>query len=574
MTPASGSPPRGVLLLLLALACGTLFVNLGAPALWDANEPLYAQPPNEALHWPEGDLLAPTWNGKPYFAHAPLSTWITAPFYAWLGPSELGHRLPMALAAVLTVLGVWRLGRVVAGPRIGLLAALIFATTPRVWLFSRQLSGDVYMVTILVWAWALALPAVAGHTRSRSGLVAGHLLVGLGFTAKGPVILVLYAGALFVAWLFGRPRATWRHLRPVRALLLIVLVGSPWFVYMAVRYEHLDFLGKHFGHYHMGRVFGTIGQRSVLFYPRILIGDGQPWITAVPFAAVAWWRSRQRGVEAWFPWAGMLWVLVFFSIPAGKRNVYMLPLYPLVAVGIAPLIHALWQGAHRSAVRVAGCAAALGCLGGAVMLAAMAHNEPRLQPEIFVPLGLILLAGVPLLVAGGRGRGAWVVGGSIGVLILCQLAAAVAFPALDRFRPVPALAEALRAAQDPDAPEPAVIYRVSIHSLNFYLDRPTRVAASTDDLLGKMGSAQRAYVLVPEHRWSAPARDDPGRRVGLAHELPEGRFEELARAPYLLFKFRWTILGQDKTTRDLLLVRLDLEEPASAVLAARVASAR
>ena len=572
-TPSPGAAPdRRVLLLLLALAGATYFVNLGVPALWDANEPLYAQPPHEALAWPQGDVLAPTWNGKPYFAHAPLSTWLTLPFYAWLGPSELGHRLPMALAALLTVLGVWRLGRVVAGPRIGLLAAVVFAVTPRVWLFSRQLSGDVYMTTILVWAWALALPVVAGRTDRKRGLWWAHALVGLGFTAKGPVILVLYAGALFFAWLLGRPRARWAALRPLLGLALIVVLGAPWFVYMAVRYAELDFLGQHFGHYHMGRVLGTIGQRSLLFYPRILLGDAQPWITLVPFAAAAWWRRRERGVEGWFPWVGMLWILVFFTVPAGKRNVYMLPLYPLLAIAVAPWLQAVWVGASRGLVRFAGWAAAVGCLGGGVMLAAMAHNVPRLQPEIFAPIALVLLAGAGLFVVGWRGRGAWLVGGAGLVLVGCQLAAALSFPALDRFRPVPAFAARIRAEQDGQQPEPAVLYRVAIHSLNFYLDRPTAVAASADDLLAKMGEAHSAFVLVPEHRWSAVSKEDPTQHVGLRHELPEARFEELDRSPLLIFKFRWTILGQDRTTRDLLLLRVRLEEAASVVLARRVAS--
>ena len=114
-----------------------------------------------------------------------------------------------------------------------------------------------------------------------------------------------------------------------------------------------------------------------------------------------------------------------------------------------------------------------------------------------------------------------------------------------------------------------MIYRVAIHSLNFYLDRPTRVASSADDLLEKMGDARTAFVVVPEHRYSAPGKQDPEARVGLLHELSEARFEELDRQPLLLFKFRWTILGQAKTTRDLLLVRVHLDEPASAVRAAR-----
>ena len=569
--PDDAGPGRGLTALLFVdRLASTFFVGLSStPPLWDANEPLYAQPPKEVLEWPQGDFWAPTWNGKPYFAHAPLSTWITVPAYTAVGSTEFGHRVPMALACVLTILATWRLGRQLGGRRTALFAALILAATPRFWLFGRQLSGDVYMTAILVVAWSLALPAVAGRTTSRRDLRIANVLVGLGFTAKGPVIAVLYFGVLFFAWLLGRPRATWSFLRPWRALLLVVLVGSPWFVYMAIRYEHLDFLGKHFGHYHYGRVIGNIGQRGLLFYPRILLGDGQPWITVAPFAVWHLWQRRDRRVEALLPWAGIAWLLVFFALPQGKRNVYLLPLYPLLAMGLAPLAQALWRGAFRPGVRLAGVGAAVGCTGGAIMLWAMARNVPELTPEIWFLTAAIAAPAIPFLVAGWRGHGRLVFGGAIVVVLACQVAGALAFPALARFRPVPAMAERIRADQSAPDPEPAVIYRVAIHSLNFYLDRPTRVAGSADDLLAKMGEARRAFVLVPEHRYSAPGKGDGPARVGLLHELPEGRFTELERRPLLIFKFRWTILGQDKTTRDLLLVRLDLDEPASAVLAAR-----
>ena len=104
------APSRATVVLCLALAMLPYVLMLGTPPLWDANEPFYAERPKEVLEWPEGDFWAPTWNGKPYFAHPPLAVWITVPFYAWLGSNEFAARLPMAIAAMLTILAAYRLG--------------------------------------------------------------------------------------------------------------------------------------------------------------------------------------------------------------------------------------------------------------------------------------------------------------------------------------------------------------------------------------------------------------------------------------------------------------------------------
>ncbi|MDA1193927.1 MAG: glycosyltransferase family 39 protein [Planctomycetota bacterium] len=565
-----GSEPSPTLTrLLLFAALATYFVGLGSPPLWDANEPLYAQPPNEALNWPQGDILAPTWNGRPYFAHPPLSTWITLPFYAVFGPSEWSHRLPLALVAALLVWGTYRLGRALGGPRIALLAALILAATPRVWLFARQLPGDVHLTAILVWAWSLALPHVTGERTQRGSLRAAHVLVGLGCLAKGPVVIALYFGVLFFTWLGSKPRASWSYLRPWRAIALTLVLGAPWFVYMGLRYADVDFLGQHFGHYHAGRVLGSIGERGWLFYPRVLIGDGQPWISVLPFGAWMAWRARDRRAVALLPWAGLLWVVALFSLSLGKRGVYLLPLYPLLALCVAPPMEALWRGVSRAGLRLAGSAAALGCASGCVLLLILAYNEPRLWPEIGALLGVGGLACVPLLVAGWQGRGRLLCGGALATVLAGQFALALALPALERFRPVPVLARRIVTEQDARAPEPAIIYRVSIHSLNFYLGRPTRVASDPLDLLAKLEGAPSAFLLVPADRFEEPGKGSEASPVGLASELPEATFVVLDRRPLLNLKFRSAILGEGPTTRDLLLVRMQMNEPAEVVLARR-----
>src|SRR5579862_756970 len=109
------------------LAAGTLLflVNLGAPALWDIDEGRNA---TAALEMSEsGNWIVPMFNGQ-LRSHKPaLLYWLQVASYHAFGVNEFAARLPSALAALLTVLLVYELGRHMFNAATGLLAGLILA---------------------------------------------------------------------------------------------------------------------------------------------------------------------------------------------------------------------------------------------------------------------------------------------------------------------------------------------------------------------------------------------------------------------------------------------------------------
>ena len=542
---------------LLCLALVPYAVGLGSPPLWDANEPLYAQPPAEVLHWAKGDFLAPTWNGKPYFAHAPWSTWATVPFYAVFGVNEFAARLPLAIAAVLTVLATYVLGRRLVGAGAGLMAALVLAATPRYWLFARQLAGDVWLVAFLTGAFALAVPAVSGTgdpaTRRRD-LRWAHGLVGIGTLAKGPVIWVLYFGALGVSWWAARRPVPLRSLRPVRAIALVVALGAPWSVYMAMRYP--QFLEQHYGWYHGARLIGGIGTRGLLYYPVVLLGDAQPWLLSVP-AALRHARALPTRFAAWFPWCGIGVVVVLFSLSAGKRAVYLLPVYPLLAVGVAPWLSTLIQASRRSVVVVVGVAGAGAALVTGGLLVRVLDSAPDLSPELWGVVAVLGLGAVALAMCAWRGLGLHVVALVLALTLTLQVAVGASFPALARYRPIPGFARTIRQHQNPGHPEAALLYAVPVHSLNFYLGRATAVERTPSSLQSHVQRAGAAFVVTDARFVDTPVAG--GRRVRTRHlptHAPSLVLEELARAPVLAFRFHRTILGEGPSTRDYVLLRV------------------
>jgi 4-amino-4-deoxy-L-arabinose transferase-like glycosyltransferase len=530
-------PRSSTAVVLLALALVPYFLVLRDPPLWDANEPLYAEPPREALL--TGDWLSPTWNFEPFFAHPPLSTWVTIPFYALLGVSPFAARLPMALAAAATVLGTFAIGRHALGRRAGLLAALVLAATPRVWLYSRQYAGDVYLTALLVWALALAAPTLSDPFGHRRRLLVAHALVGVAALSKSPAVL-LYAAPLWLAARLGRPRVPLRALRPWAFVAIVAAVVLPWMAYMTWRHGWV-FLRDHVGHHHVRRfVSDDLGSRPPWYYLGVLLGDAQPWVMVLPLAAARALRVRDRRPVAWLPWLAFLFPVVFFSLSVGKRNVYLLPAYPFLALALAPLLLECFEGARPRLARVASALLALGAAGAGVLLLIAGQTVPDLAgPE--TPLVVICFATAAVLaLASASASGRLAVAGVVAGALLLQSAGALLLPALGRYRPVPRLAATIvREAGPQDA---VVVYGTSIHSLMYYARRTTTVARNAAQLHAAVPPGGTAWVLV-EAREAADVE-----RAGFT-------VSEVDRAPYLVFQFKRLITRKEPPTKHLVLLR-------------------
>jgi 4-amino-4-deoxy-L-arabinose transferase-like glycosyltransferase len=67
-----------------------------------------------------------------------------------------------------------------------------------------------------------------------------------------------------------------------------------------------------------------------------------PTLLALPWAIPAWRRRlRRRDPRYLLPLAWWILVVVFFTIPNGKRDMYILPALPMVALALAPLLPGL-----------------------------------------------------------------------------------------------------------------------------------------------------------------------------------------------------------------------------------------
>ncbi len=132
-----------------------------------------------------------------YYSKPPLIAWIIAGSTSVCGDSEFCVRLPAVLLHAATGFAVYLLAATLYTERVGLWAALAYATLPGVALSSGIISTDVP----LLLAWTIALLAFAQLLRTpawASALLLGVSL-GLGLNAKyAMAYFVVCAGAYFV----------------------------------------------------------------------------------------------------------------------------------------------------------------------------------------------------------------------------------------------------------------------------------------------------------------------------------------------------------------------------------------
>lgn len=166
-------------------------------------------------------------------------------------------------------------------------------------------------------------------------------LFGLALLSKGPLGLLL-PGLVLVLW--HGSRREWRRLFELAPLALVSLaVYLPWFVACARAMGTDNIFHELYAQNFQRFVSGSRGHERPLHYYLVNIWwDLAPWSFLLPFALVhvhraRLWRDRNVQLLLWWFFA----FLLFLSVAATKRQLYLLPAYPAIALLMAPWIAAV-----------------------------------------------------------------------------------------------------------------------------------------------------------------------------------------------------------------------------------------
>jgi hypothetical protein len=317
-----------------------LFVLSFAAFSWRIGEgPIYrTMEGREALVMQEiantGNWILPLRNGETIPSKPPFFHWcgvLTAQLTGGVSPWSV--RFPNALFSALTIALTCLLGCRLSGREVGVLAALMLFTTPAVVEMAREGWVDPAL-SFFVLAALTSFTFMYEDEEWRDWKIwvfyfslAGAVL------SKGPIGYILPL-VVIVSYL-----AIQQQLSRLRALIflpgILIALGLPllWYL-LAFSQQGWTFIHKQIWQENLVRFTAGSGKRipSASFFFLPFLVEGFPWSLLFGFGL---WRLsqqapvRERGV---FPLVWLFSTVMFFAIAAGKRSIYLLPVYPAMAL--------------------------------------------------------------------------------------------------------------------------------------------------------------------------------------------------------------------------------------------------
>ena len=345
--------PRQLKLLygFLALALITRIALMIGTPLMDTSEPRYA---NIARVMAEtGDWITPWFDtGIPFWGKPPLAFWSQALSFRIFGYSEFAVRFPSLLATLGVMALIFNLTRHLSDRLTAILALVIYSTTALGYVAAGAVLTDPFL-TLSTTLVLMAMLRVSAH-HSLFCQYGIFVALAIGFLAKGPLILVLCGGPVFL-WILISPEARARLLALpwISGALLTMALTLPWYVAAEIKtpgFLNYFIVGEHF------RRFVDPGWGGDLYGSSHEEPHGMIWWQAVqatfPWGILAlglllararilpvmdrsWWASSKGLLCLW-----ALWPMVFFTFAGNILWTYVQPALPAFAILLA---HALGQ---------------------------------------------------------------------------------------------------------------------------------------------------------------------------------------------------------------------------------------
>jgi 4-amino-4-deoxy-L-arabinose transferase-like glycosyltransferase len=493
---------RSCLLLIVPLSLLLFSLHLGGRDLWAPDEPRAGTITRHIVG--SGSWSELRDNGRPYLQKPPLFFWLAAVASLPSGTvDEFTLRLPSSITAVLCVVALFYLGRAMYGRRAGALAAIVLATSQDFFMEARWAHPDMLLCLCMTIATlAFYRSAVAGEAQWR---LPAYLALGLALLTKGPVgLLPLLALVVFLA-------AT-RNLRfLLRAGLgwgvpIIMLPSAIWLAAHRAAtgqlYPVLDSLALL-----SARV--TIGVHHAAPLSHLLAGlpvAFLPWALFLPGAVYHTFPRRGGGQRSEaFVYSFLLLYLAVFAISAERRNVYLLPLMPLLSL----LIGRVWDTGlfdwrpspvERTIKWPLWIWVLLSLAAPALAVVLLRSRAPDLIASAVMLGGALAVASISAaIIRSGRGEGAALAVFAAGMVAAYLVLAAAVLPAIDRHKSPRPFGERI-AARIGSAP--LGIYPHYHAAFSYYTGKTLEVLPSMAALDTFLTSAPRVYAVVEERHFA------------------------------------------------------------------------
>lgn len=360
--------------LLWLIGLGLIFIGggIGLRDPWPADEPRFALIARDMVI--DGEWLVPRVGGELYPDKPPLYFWLLALGFSATGSLRLSFLLPSLLSGLGCIVLVYDLGRRLWNREVGLIAGTLLVLTVQFVWQARQAQIDA----TLCFFTTLGLYGLLRHLLIGPAwrwYALGWAAAGLGVITKGvgflPLLALVPWAVLCLRWRAAAWRVRdWRWLVGPVAFVLAVSVwlapmllatrGDPTLAAYRDEILFVQTAERYFDAWHHREPFWyfVVEVIPVLWLPLIAL---VPWLWGKWREA---WQRRDLRIALLLSWVGL--VVLFFSLSAGKRGVYILPAVPAFVLACAAYVPDLARKQWvRTAVFGIGVLIGLVCVGAA-----------------------------------------------------------------------------------------------------------------------------------------------------------------------------------------------------------------
>ena len=367
------------LCLMVLISATVLFTNLGTARLWDRDEPRNAGAAFEMLE--RGDWVVPIFNDQLRHQKPALTYWLIMISYTLFGVSEFSARFGSAILAVGTVLATYGIGRRLFDARSALWGAIALSTSLMFVVAGRAATPDSVLIFCSTMALYFYVLGTFSPERSAKAtdedikcfpdtwrwILPMYAMMGIGTLAKGPVAVIVPCAIIGMFMLLQRLSpvdetmwnrqgsvsrlllSIWRtfhpyhffatvwKMRPLFAVLIILAIAAPWYVWVGLRTDG-DWLQMFFLQEHVGRATTALEGHhgGWWYYPLAILAGFFPWSVFMgPMFVQADRELTARGVHRKAMMFLLCWVGVqvgLFSLAQTKLPSYVTPCYPALGL--------------------------------------------------------------------------------------------------------------------------------------------------------------------------------------------------------------------------------------------------
>ena len=210
-----------------------------------------------------------------------------------------------------------------------------------------------------------------------------------------------------------------------------------------------------------------------------------------------------------------IWIVVivgFFSLSAGKQDLYIYPIVPAIVALAGVVIARSLEAEASDAPRIGIVTAVIGALlivsgAGFLVLFNSALAVYVLDGSALVGVAAIAGGAVAMLLAWRQRAGAALVAIACALIVVNWMFVLKVLPSFEAYKPAPGLAAVLKERAGPD--DLIVTYNVALPSLVYYLRRHIEVFYDHDPVLELLHSGRPVFLMVSRDDYE---RDDQTRR--------------------------------------------------------------